>query len=239
LLTAREEGKRAAEDRAKKQQSQAVVDLLRQQQAKELQDRGRRARERREADAARAATDKEALEQGQRQRADFILSQLGAESLQGIPGFESQTLADQLKTLETALRRQRTKTDRVPRAVPKPPRDPVEVQAEEREKAILAERVRILRDSPGMSEPDVMRQATERIDQRQFLLESDIRIKDLNAGGSQPPTGGPSQAQEPTSSDDDLSQARQMIQGLDPATARQELQTAGFSADEITRILGG
>ena len=115
LLTAREEGKREAEDRAKKQQSQAVVDLLRQQQAKELQDRGRRARERREADAARATADKEALEQGQRQRADFILSQLGEEDLQGVQGFESQTLADQLKTLETALRRQRTKVDRVSR----------------------------------------------------------------------------------------------------------------------------
>jgi len=42
--------------------------------------------------------------------------------LEGITGFESQTLPDRLKTLETALRRQRTKTDRVPRrtTAPKP-----------------------------------------------------------------------------------------------------------------------
>ncbi len=122
LFTAKEEGKRAAEDRAREQQSQAVVDRLREMRAEELQARGRERRERREATAAQKIADKEALEQGQRQRADFILSNLGAGDLEGITGFESQTLPDQLKTLETALRRQRTKTDRVPRrtTAPKP-----------------------------------------------------------------------------------------------------------------------
>ena len=122
LFTAKEEGKRAAEDRAREQQSQAVVDRLREMRAEELQARGKRARERREAQAAERAAEKEQLEQGQRQRADFILTNLSAEDLEGIKGFESQALPDQLKTLETALRRQRTKTDRVPRrtTAPKP-----------------------------------------------------------------------------------------------------------------------
>lgn len=122
LFTAKEEGKRAAEDRAREQQSKAVVDLLNRSRAQELQDRGRRARERREARVAERAAEKEQLEQGQRQRAEFILSNLGADDLERIKGFESQTLADQLKTLETAWRRKRTKTDRVPRrtTAPKP-----------------------------------------------------------------------------------------------------------------------
>ena len=120
LFTAKEEGKRAAEDRAREQQSQAVVDLLRRSQAQELQDRGRRARERREAQVAERAAEKERVEQGQRQRADFILGNLGAEDLERIKGFASQSLVDQGKTLETALKRKRAREDRVPRRTTEP-----------------------------------------------------------------------------------------------------------------------
>ncbi len=232
LFTADAEGKRAAEDRAKEQQSQAMVDFLRQSQARDLQQRGRDRRERLVLEKQQAAEKK-----AQREAAATQLASQNAADEDVILGQLKEPFDREGKSHTFVMREARRRLaiqNRVPRAGTKPPKDPAEVQAEEREKAILAERVRILRDNPGMSEPDVMRQATERIDQRQFLLESDIRIKDLNAGGQAPP----SQAQEPTSSDDDLSQARQMIQGLDPATARQELTTAGFTEDEITRILG-
>ncbi|KKL23516.1 hypothetical protein LCGC14_2424590 [marine sediment metagenome] len=243
LFTAKEEGKRFAEDRAREQQSQAVADLLSRSRAQELQDRGRRARESRDAAKARAAADKEATEQGQRQRADFILSNLGADDLERIKGFESQTLPDRLKTLETALRRQRTKADRVPRVGPKPPRDPEEVKAEERRDAILKKAAELGRgEMSGLPANEIMSAATLFVDQQQSFLENEPKFKGalghvLQGVGSA--LNERISGQEPTSSDEDLVQARQMVQGLDPATARQELQTAGFSADEITRILGG
>ena len=220
-------GKQEAEDRRRKQQSQAVADLLSKSRAGELQDRGRRAREARQAREDRAAADKAALEQGQRQRADFILSNLGAADLEGIKGFESQTLSDQLKSLETALKRQRSKADRVPR---KPPRDPEEVAAEKREKAIISERGRILRDNPEMSESEAITTATRRIDEQKFLFESQGLMQRLDeSGGRAIHLGGDQQDKGPS-----VGEIEQMIrdlaaQGLSPEEIQANLAQRGIN----------
>ncbi len=74
-----------------------------------------------------------------------------------------------------------------------------------------------------MSEPDVMRQATERIDEQKFLLESDVRIKNLNAEESSPQRQAPS-----------VNEIRQMIQdlaarGLSPEEIQANLAQRGIS----------
>jgi len=243
LFTAKETGKREAEDRAREQQRQVMADLLSKRRVEEFEQAGRARRQQQAAAAEERKLRKGELETSQRQRADFILGQLGAGDLQGIEGFENQTLPDQLKTLETALRRQRTKADRVPRVGPKPPRDPEEVKAEERRDAILKKAAELGRgEMSGLPANEIMSAATLFVDQQQSFLENEPKFKGalghvLQGVGSA--LNERISGQEPTSSDEDLVQARQMVQGLDPATARQELQTAGFSADEITRILGG
>ncbi|KKL77724.1 hypothetical protein LCGC14_2032040, partial [marine sediment metagenome] len=122
LFTAKETGKREAEDRAREQQRQVMADLLSKRRVEEFEQAGRARRQQQGAAAEERKLRASELEAGQRQRLAFILPLLTPENRQAIEGLENQTLADQVKTGETALRRQRTKTDRVPRTVttPKP-----------------------------------------------------------------------------------------------------------------------
>lgn len=122
LFTADEERKQKEQERAREQQRQVMADLLSKRRVEEFEASGRARREQQAAAAEARKLRAAEVEAGQQQRADFILNQLGAEDLEGIEGFEGQGLPDQLKTLETALRRQRTRADRVPRSTtaPKP-----------------------------------------------------------------------------------------------------------------------
>ena len=115
LFTADAERKQKEQERAREQQRQVMTDLLSKRRVEEFEASGRARRQQQAAAAEERKLRAAEVEAGQRQRADFILEQLGAEDLQGIEGVENQTLTDQLKSLETALRRKRTKADRVPR----------------------------------------------------------------------------------------------------------------------------
>ena len=116
LFTANAEGKRFAEEDAAEQRSKALADRIRLMNANEVADRGRARRQEAVDKAAARKLQEEQLEEQQRGRLTFILSQLTPENRNSIGGFDSQALPDQIKTVETRLRRQRTTTDRVPRA---------------------------------------------------------------------------------------------------------------------------
>ena len=242
LFTASSEGKRAAEDRASKQQRLVMADLLSQKRVQEFVDLGRDRRER----AAKANEDKLAkaaeLREGQQQRKAFIVSNLSPEDLETIPGFEGQNLTDQLKTLEGLLKRNRATVtaDAASGRISsrqRPTRDPEEVKAEDREKAIISERGRILRDNPGLSESEAIAEATKRIDEQRFLLESPALMQRLEEGGGQAIHLGGEQVEEPAQRDD-LSLVRQSLGG-NRENNIADLREAGYTEEEIALILGG
>ena len=127
LFTASAEGKRDAEDRARKQQRLVMADILSQKRVQEFVDRGRRERER----LAKAEEDKlvkaEQTLKDQRARLAVLTGQLEPGTLEGIVGFSTQKIGDQIKTASGFLDRQRAKVvraatiaSRVPRATTEP-----------------------------------------------------------------------------------------------------------------------
>ena len=227
LSTAKEEGKRFAEDRAREQQSRAVDDLFRRQSAQSLAERGRIARERlalQKQQAEERKAQREAVETQTASRnaadEDEILGQLNEPF--------DRTGKSHLFVMREA-RRRITEQNRVPRAGRKPPRDPEEVKAEEREKAIISERGRILRDDPELSESEAIEKATRRIDEQKFLLESQGFMQRLNEGGGSAIHLGGEKKTQPSTSDIEQMIRDRAARGLSPEEIQADLAQQGIN----------
>ncbi len=172
LFTADAEGKRAAEDRAKEQQSQAMVDFLRQSQARDLQQRGRDRRERLVLEKQQAAEKK-----AQREAAATQLASQNAADEDVILGQLREPFDREDKSHTFVMREARRRLaiqNRVPRAGTKPPKDP----AEERKEAILKRAGELSRgEMSGMPVNEIMSRATLEVDQQQSFLENEPKLK--------------------------------------------------------------
>ena len=249
LFTASAEGKKDAEDRARKQQRLVMADLLSQKRVQEFVDAGRHTRamaaKKEEARLTKAAE----IREGQQRRNAFIRGLLSPEDLEGLTELEDLNLEGQNKALEGVLKRKRATVvaDAASERISSrqgPARDPEEVKAEDREKAIISERGRILRDAPGLSESEAIAEATKRIDEQRFLLESHALMQRLEEGGGKAiHLGGeqvevPNPTQGPATPGDDLSLVRQSLGGNREENIAN-LREAGYTEEEIALILGG
>jgi hypothetical protein len=171
--TAGLEGKQQADDRAREIQRQAQADLIAKRRADEFVEAGQArraaAQKKAKADAQKQIDEAEEKKRKEGQDAvqiDLLMQQLPEDKRFPIVGLSTPAVIREIN-------RRLGIANRVPRAGPKPPKDP----AEQRQGDILAEARKIRTANPDMAVNEVMSAATLRVDQRASFLENEPQFK--------------------------------------------------------------
>ncbi len=160
LFTANAEGKRAAEDRARDQQRQAMTDLIAKGDFEERIKKGKAARQKREDEVAERKIREAELARDQEAEMAHILSQLSPGNVERLKTekFDGMATTAQIRALRGAFSRQQRLEDRVPRA-------PQQTDEEKRQEAIRRAAERLVESGDATSFPSALRMATERAGQ--------------------------------------------------------------------------